>query len=1294
MAQTGGNTYALNNITANTTVQVTFMIAPVTYAVTPSAGANGSISPNTVQNVPSGGSIGFTANPSGGYVVNQWLVNGNLAQTGGTTYTLADVTAATAVQVTFMTAPVTYTVTPSAGANGSISPNSAQSIVSGSSVEFTATPANGYVVNQWLVNGAGVQNGGDTYTLNDVTANASVEVTFMLTPIPGEYFTISSSVVSSAAGQTTVTVSRNFTGAATVDYQTFDGTALANVDYSPTSGVLSFAANQMQQTIDVPILTDTSAATTEFSIALSNPGGGAAIGNPGTGTVVILNSTSGDLTLSQTNFVLPQPAPSAGASITVNLAPAGIGQWRLLGELDWRDSGDTATGLTSGNYVIEFKTEQGYQQPDSQTVPVPTGSSQVSTSGTYTVNGSPATGSLQVVLAPQGSGGWRIQGGTTWLASGATISNLNTGDYILEFEPVAGLATPADVEAVIYSNELATVNVTYFVADSTFGLTPALVSDTVAQTLSPYIYTGQIRTDEGAGSGFVPLDRIVVTAAHVLFDDVTLSYVTGVQWFFQYQRGQFEAPAQIPRGSFVLQGYAAQRAFDNSPGVSSTASQQVDAAALYFYAPTARGGQSGYLGSNAANNPWLTSGEDKFIAGYPVNGVSQPGCLYATPIIQDPFQFVTGSLFRTNAITSYPGNSGGPLFVRFNGRTFFPAGIYLGGSGETVVHAIDGPIVALMNQAEAAGNGGQNNGGGGIVDVNEGVSGVEALAVGSIGVTLQPAGAAAGGAYWGLEGFPTKYLSGTQATGLAPANYTVQFFTDGPGYTAPASTQVTVTAGNVTSVTGTYSPTAPTITSGTAAMGLEGQSFSYQITVTPNATGYSAAGALPPGLVLNGTTGLISGVLSSGTGVFPISLQARNDQGTGATPFTLVLTVETPGQLTVSINGQGSVSRGFASPTFPPVTSTVKIKATPKSGSVFAYWSNADNGEILSTDTTYSFPMPPVLDLQANFVTNPFQTAKGSYLALFQGGTYSQSGFAQMTVKENGEFTAAVNLGGAVGKLTGAFSNLGQSQSNLHLSDGRSFNVGLSLTAGGLLSGTMGDSTDGLQIPVNAECARPLGDEAVAGTYTVLFPATTGTGPGGNGYGTATVSKTGAVKFTGKLGDEVAVNLSGQLDGRGVWPFFYWKPATGTAGAELLLGSVAMSPAASGSVGILSWYREPNGGDKVYPYGFSTEISPVATQYTPPIPPGAAAVIFSGAGLPNQIVEAINIVPGGKVVPGGGNPFKLTLNSKTGLFTGSIQENGTSLPFTGALLESGSAGLGLFRDPSGGTGSVLIQASQ
>ena len=75
---------------------------------------------------------------------------------------------------------MTYTVTPSAGANGTISPSTAQTVNYGSSLTFTATPSTGYTVNTWSLDGTVVQTGGTTYTLTNITANHTVNVTFTL----------------------------------------------------------------------------------------------------------------------------------------------------------------------------------------------------------------------------------------------------------------------------------------------------------------------------------------------------------------------------------------------------------------------------------------------------------------------------------------------------------------------------------------------------------------------------------------------------------------------------------------------------------------------------------------------------------------------------------------------------------------------------------------------------------------------------------------------------------------------------------------------------------------------------------------------------------------------------------------------------------------------------------------------------------------------------------------------------------------------------------------------------------
>ncbi len=74
-----------------------------------------------------------------------------------------------------------HTITPSAGANGSISPDSAYDISEGANVTFVFTPNAGYEVDKVLVNGLEVTpTSPTTHTLTNITENTAIEVTFKL----------------------------------------------------------------------------------------------------------------------------------------------------------------------------------------------------------------------------------------------------------------------------------------------------------------------------------------------------------------------------------------------------------------------------------------------------------------------------------------------------------------------------------------------------------------------------------------------------------------------------------------------------------------------------------------------------------------------------------------------------------------------------------------------------------------------------------------------------------------------------------------------------------------------------------------------------------------------------------------------------------------------------------------------------------------------------------------------------------------------------------------------------------
>lgn len=166
--------------------------ANVTVSVT--AGANGMITPGTLQTALLGSTLTFTVQPDNGFsAVMGGTCGGSLS---GTTYTTNTLLADCSVSASFVAIP-TYTVTPSiVSGSGTITPSAAVSVLYGATTQFTVEPAQGFTAS---VVGCGGSLAGITYTTGAITSNCDVQATFtqityQVTPSAGPNGSIDPSV--------------------------------------------------------------------------------------------------------------------------------------------------------------------------------------------------------------------------------------------------------------------------------------------------------------------------------------------------------------------------------------------------------------------------------------------------------------------------------------------------------------------------------------------------------------------------------------------------------------------------------------------------------------------------------------------------------------------------------------------------------------------------------------------------------------------------------------------------------------------------------------------------------------------------------------------------------------------------------------------------------------------------------------------------------------------------------------------------------------------------------------------
>jgi hypothetical protein len=168
------SSYTFSNVTANHTISATFSL--ITYSISASAGSGGTIAPSGLVTVNYGSSRTFTITPAAGYAISTVTVD-DVSQGSITSYTFSDIRVNHIIAATFT--PITYTITSSVSAGGTITPSGSRSVTYGANQTYSITPNTGYYISDVVVDNASV-GAVASYTFNNVTANHTVSATFAI----------------------------------------------------------------------------------------------------------------------------------------------------------------------------------------------------------------------------------------------------------------------------------------------------------------------------------------------------------------------------------------------------------------------------------------------------------------------------------------------------------------------------------------------------------------------------------------------------------------------------------------------------------------------------------------------------------------------------------------------------------------------------------------------------------------------------------------------------------------------------------------------------------------------------------------------------------------------------------------------------------------------------------------------------------------------------------------------------------------------------------------------------------
>lgn len=171
------DSYTFTDVDADHVMMVTTTVK--TYTITATANEGGTITPAGETTVTCNGTQSYSITAAAGYYVEDVLVDGSSVGVVNN-YVFSGVTEDHTIEVVFAsTDSLTYTITATAGANGTITPEGDTTVLHGASVTYVITPDEYYTIDQVIVDGNVLLTPVHTYTFSNVTADHTIEVTFV-----------------------------------------------------------------------------------------------------------------------------------------------------------------------------------------------------------------------------------------------------------------------------------------------------------------------------------------------------------------------------------------------------------------------------------------------------------------------------------------------------------------------------------------------------------------------------------------------------------------------------------------------------------------------------------------------------------------------------------------------------------------------------------------------------------------------------------------------------------------------------------------------------------------------------------------------------------------------------------------------------------------------------------------------------------------------------------------------------------------------------------------------------------